>query len=389
MRIGFDARPLQSSITRYQGIGYYTSGLLRGIERLDQINDYVFCIETGQPLEWLPSIGRSSEVNRVWIPRLSPCLVEVWNQIAVPWQIARSRVDVFHAARVETVAWWMPAPTVVTLYDMLTYVYADQLLHTGLKYRLLHRFASRCTAIIAISENTKAEICRFLNVPSERVVVIPGGVDERFKPVSDPVQLDAIRSRYGLDGPFVLYVGDLRSELHNTRKNLARLVDSFAELIRTYDRPIQLVLAGKTGNYAERLRQQIFALGLTSRVVFTDFVSDADLPALYSAAELFVYPSVHEGFGLPVLEAMACGAPVVCSNATSLPEVAGEAALLVEVRDTRALAEAMRRLLMEPGLREHMIRLGFRQASQFTWERAARATLDLYHRVATSSPSRT
>jgi glycosyltransferase involved in cell wall biosynthesis len=206
------------------------------------------------------------------------------------------------------------------------------------------------------------------------VTVTPYAADPIYRPMDREAARRAVAERFGLRGPFVLAVGVLQP-----RKNLPRLIRAFGRVAR--EAPHALALVGKPGWAHEELKRAVAASGLGSRVKFTGYVPDADLPVLYNAAELFVYPSLYEGFGLPPLEAMACGTPVVTANVTSLPEVVGDAALAVDPTDELALADAIGRALTDEALRERLRTAGLAHAALFSWERTAALTLQVYHRV--------
>jgi glycosyltransferase involved in cell wall biosynthesis len=262
-------------------------------------------------------------------------------------------------------------PLVVTVHDMTAWLFPD--LHTkrtAWLTRLAFRAAQRRGAFfLADSESTAGDLMRIGQVPRDRVAVVPLAADARFRPVDG----SAVLTRLGLDRPYLLYVGTLEP-----RKGIESLLDAFAQLV---DVDVRLVIAGKRGWMFEALDAKVASLGLTSRVTFTGFVPDEDLPALISGALAFVYPSVYEGFGLPVLEAMQCGTPVISSDVSSLPEVAGDAALLVTPGDVHGLARAMRQVLSELGLREELRGRGFAQAAKFSWRRTAALTAEAYHHV--------
>jgi glycosyltransferase involved in cell wall biosynthesis len=259
----------------------------------------------------------------------------------------------------------------------------------------------RADAILAISHSTKHDLMTLLGVPSEKITVTHLAPDPSFRPVTDESRLAQARSAYGLAGQFILFVGTIEP-----RKNLVTLLKAFSMLLRTIRneenaipssgsrqpegadserqlRPpaVQLAIAGRKG----WLHQEVFDvaddLNLSDSVRFLGGVNAADLPALYSAARLLVMPSLYEGFGLPVLESMACGTAVVCSNTSSLPEVAGDAALLVAPDDAPGLADAMRRILTDDSLRGDLIQRGLRRAAQFSWTTTAQQTLAVYRAV--------
>jgi glycosyltransferase involved in cell wall biosynthesis len=241
---------------------------------------------------------------------------------------------------------------------------------------MMPRFLRAADAVIAVSECTKRDAIRFYRIPEEKITVIYEGVNPRFRPAS-PEAIAAVRARYGLPERFILYVGTIEP-----RKNLTTLLEAFHHLLATYD--LRLVIVGKKGWLYERFFRRLRELGLENRVLFTGYVPDEDLPAIYSAADLFVFPSLYEGFGLPVLEAMACGTPVICSNTSSLPEVAGDAALLVDPTDARALTGAMEQVLTNERLWATLRAKGMERARGFTWEKAAYRTWEVYQQVISS-----
>jgi glycosyltransferase involved in cell wall biosynthesis len=239
---------------------------------------------------------------------------------------------------------------------------------------MMPRFLRAADAVIAVSEHTKADAIRTYGMREEKISVIYEGVADRFRRTS-PDATAAVRRKYSLPDRFILSVGTIEP-----RKNLSALLEAYHVLRNEYPE-YRLVLVGKKGwLYADFFRR-IDELGLGDKIVFPGFVPDEDLPAMYSAADLFVFPSLYEGFGLPVLEALACGAAVVASNASSVPEVAGDAALLVDPNDGEALVREMRAVLNNAKLRQDLQARGPKQAAKFSWRKAAEETLDVYSAV--------
>jgi glycosyltransferase involved in cell wall biosynthesis len=235
--------------------------------------------------------------------------------------------------------------------------------------------ARRASMIIAPSEWTRSEITNRLGIRAEGVRVIHEAARESMVPVSE-ADAQAVLAKHGIEGPYLLYVGTIEP-----RKNLLTLVRAYEELIRTTRHKVKLVLCGGRGWLDDEVFKMVDELDLAGMVGFTGYVDDADLPALYSQAEVFVYPSLYEGFGLPPLEAMACGTCVVTSDSSSLPEVVGEAGLQVPARDWRALAATIAGLLNDPSAREHLRAAGLERARMFSWERAAHETQAVYDEV--------
>lgn len=346
--------------------------LLRALAKVDPANEYL-----------LFSPGSAPRISQI---RNSPFairnLTKLWfEQISFPRACQREEVDVAH------VPYFAPplrptSPTVVTIHDLIPLIlpaYRGSLL-VQLYTRLVSAAARRAEAIIADSECSKRDIVRLLGMPPERVHVIYLAGDERFRPVEDVTHLEAIRRKYSLPERYVLYLGGF-----DQRKNLATLLQAFAHLRKALGDKYQLAIAGELPAqdtpFFPHPRRLAWEVGLEKGVIFIGWVSEEDKPALYSAATLFVFPSLYEGFGLPVLEAMACGTPVIASNAASLTEVVGDGGLLVEPQDVDALAEAMIAVLTDSRLRASLRQRGLEQARRFSWERTARETLGVYREM--------
>jgi glycosyltransferase involved in cell wall biosynthesis len=269
------------------------------------------------------------------------------------------------------------AKAVVTVHD-LSFLVLPECAEVGLKAylsRAVPRAVRRADLVLADSIHTKNDLVNILKVPSERVVVLYSAVEDNYKPVEDEEIRQAVTSRLRLNRPFLLTVGTLEP-----RKNLIRLLEAFAVITQTF--PHELLIVGRPGWMYQGIYDAVHRLDLQNRVRFMGFVPEDDLPVLYSLADLFVYPSLYEGFGLPPLEAMACGVPVVCSNASSLPEVTGDAALAVDPRDTGALIEALRLVMADSSLRKGMVAKGIKQAARFSWSDSAQQLVTLFEGLA-------
>jgi glycosyltransferase involved in cell wall biosynthesis len=269
------------------------------------------------------------------------------------------------------------ARSVFTLHDTAYLRYPQYHLPQNRIYLtlMMPRFLARADHIIAVSEHTRQDALRYYRLDPARIDVIPEGVEPHFRPESDPARVTAVRHKYQLPSRFILCVSTIEP-----RKNLPILLEAYAAL-RESQPAVGLVIAGSKGWLYEHFFERLRSLGLQAAVVLPGHVPDDDLPALLQAAEVFAYPSVFEGFGLPPLEAMACGVPVVCSSASSLPEVVGEAGLLLPPDDARAWRDALGRVLSDSSLRDALRARGLERSRPFTWERAAQRTLDVYRRV--------
>ncbi|MFC2037577.1 glycosyltransferase family 4 protein [Chloroflexota bacterium] len=291
--------------------------------------------------------------------------------------------DLFHSSEVLQVA--LPgAANVITIHDLTALLFPEY--HTPqvreLQGQKLRFAQTEADVVIAVSESTKQDLVEHLGLDPARVHVVHNGADPSFRPLPPEVVASTL-SPLGLAlqqgsgralQDYILNVGTIEP-----RKNLVRLIEAYHRLRKESPRPVpKLVLAGAQGWLYDEVFEQIAALDLEGAVVYLGRVESEVLPALYNGARLFVYPSLYEGFGLPVLEAMACGVPTITSNRSSLPEVAGDAALLVDPQDVAQIAEAMGNLLENEGGREHLREQGFSQAARFTWERAAKETFAVY-----------
>jgi len=267
-----------------------------------------------------------------------------------------------------------PCPVITTIHDISFRRHPEWFppKHRLLLNLLIPLAARNAAHVITGSEYTRADLIDAYGLPPEKVTVTPYAADPIYRPLDRAAAKRAVAERFGLRGPFVMALGVLQP-----RKNLPRLIRAFGRVAREV--PHALALVGKPGWAHEELHRAATASGLGSRLKFTGYVPDADLPVLYNAAELFVYPSLLEGFGFCALEAMACGTPVVTSNVTSLPEVVGDAAITVEPTDVEALAEAIRRVLVDEMLWERLRSAGLERARLFSWERTAEQTLAVYH----------
>lgn len=376
------------------GIGRYTRELTRAI--LAQSADIRFTLfyaagfPRTAPPPYLSEVERlcasHPHTRAVPIPLPPRRLTQIWHRLRVPFPIEwiTGPLDILHAP--DFVSPPTRARTIVTIHD-LSYMVHPECAVPGVAAFLRNavpRAVHRADAIIADSESTRRDLQRLLNVAPHRVTVVYPAVDERFRPLS-PDKCEPVRQRLRLPRRFILFVGTIEP-----RKNLVRLLEAFARIDPTSlddngNDDLFLVIVGRRGWMYQPVFEAIERLRLHDRVRLLDFVADSDLPMVYNLAQVFVYPSIYEGFGLPPLEALACGTPVLTSNSSSLPEVVGQAALLVHAGDVDELSSGMLRLLNDRALREHLRQAGLEQARQFRWEASARQIIEHYHSLSTGA----
>ncbi|HIP96991.1 MAG TPA: glycosyltransferase family 1 protein [Anaerolineae bacterium] len=385
MRIGVD---YTSAVRQGAGIGRLTRCIFHALAEIDHENEYRLFAATGRkrPFAFLPFHPSTLPNFRLkTIPLSDRELNVVWHRLRLPLpvELITGPVDVFHSPDFTLPPVWR-ARAVLTVHD-LSFLRVPECFTGALRRyleRVVPRSVRRADHVIADSHSTKRDLVELLGTPAGKVTVIHSGVEPRFRPITGRAALEAVRRRYDLPKRFVISVGTLQP-----RKNFATLITAFARLKSGTEswkpgaRSLKLVIAGGRGWLYEEIFASVQALGLQGDVLFPGFVADEDLPALYNLAEAFVLPSLYEGFGLPPLEAMACGTPVITSNVSSLPEVVGDAGLMVGPTDVEGLAAAIKRVLEDSDLRHEMAQRGLARAKEFTWERAARQLLGVYTRM--------
>ncbi|MGC9359367.1 MAG: glycosyltransferase family 4 protein [Anaerolineae bacterium] len=316
------------------------------------------------------------EIRAAFMPGHSSMARVAWEQVALPRAVRRAGVDVLHSP-VYAGPLLYGRPQIVTLHDLSFYLFPHLFPPARRRYlqRMTRATTRRADAVIAVSESTARDAIEILGLPSERVHVIPNGVNPELHPPSDD-DIVALRTRYDLPERYVLYLGTLEP-----RKNLPTLIKAYG-LARRSGIQHGLVIAGGKGWYDEPIYEAVRIAGLEEDVRLTGYVPSEHLAALYGAADLFVYPSLYEGFGLPPLEAMACGTPVLVSNVSAMPEVMGKAGVTVNPRESKEIAEAMLSLLADEERRRTLAKAGLERAARYSWENTARLTAALYREVA-------
>ena len=368
LRIAIDARKL-----RDYGIGTYVRNLLRHLSRLDSETDYVLLCraedsgvvdELGENFRTIPEAARPYSISE---------------QLRIPLDIRREGIDLFHAPHY-VLPLLTPCKSVVTIHDCI-HLRFPQYLPNRLAYAYarssLWIATHRSNRVLTVSEASKRDILRYFRIPEGKIDVIYNAIDERYDETPAPDEVERVRDRYQLNAPYVLYAGNIKPH-----KNLERLIEAFHTLRQDADLAhVKLLIIGDEISKYATLRRAVHKYKLHKHVRFFGFVPDKTLAVLYRLARVFVFPSLYEGFGLPPLEAMASGTPVITSNVSSLPEVVGDAALLIDPLNPAAIADAMRRVLMDSDLRETLREKGLKRVREFSWERSVRRVREIYGEV--------
>ncbi len=367
MRIAIDA----STLSTQGGPRTYVLGLVEALLRLDRENAYV--VFYNDPCH----LGRFPRAKEIVLPGTSP-LARLWREhVLLPRACRRERVELLHCPK-SVVPFFSPCPVVVTLHDLIPVKHPEtEKFAARVYWRLQIPIAARRSDfIITDSDHARSEIMADFHVPADRIRTVMLAFDPAMLAPRKEGDGRAIRASYALPEGYILYVGTIQP-----RKNLDTLIEAYHRLKGSGEITEKLVIVGRKGWLYEGLFARIRELNLDDEVIFTGFVPDAELPFIYDGARVFVYLSLFEGFGLPPLEAMACGVPVVTSDTTSLPEVVGEAGMTLPPRDVAGVATALRTLLTDPVRRQELRERGRARARLFSWDETARQTLEVYRQV--------
>jgi glycosyltransferase involved in cell wall biosynthesis len=377
LKVGID---VTSALTQGGGIGRYTRELIHALSHdtsfAEQFDITFFSARPPantpvlNPLPTHPAIThKPAFVDEKWLYRL-------WYRLRfpLPVQTFTGRLNLFHSPDFVLPPLAGNIPSLLTVHDLSFLHYPKTFTPALVNYlnNVVPWSVGRATHILADSIATQNDLVTLWHTPVEKITVLYSGVNPRFSPVNDPAEIENIRQKYKLgDAPWILSVGTVQP-----RKNYQLLIQAFGKIAHRF--PHNLVITGGKGWLFEDILAEVQAQGLDGRVIFTGFVDDKDLPAIYSGATLLAFPSLYEGFGLPILEAMACGTPVINSDASCLPEVAGDCTVQLAPESADAWASALANLLEDQALREHLIQAGFEQIKQFTWKRSAEQLLSIY-----------
>ncbi len=381
MKVAIDVRtvtPVRS------GVGNYVLHLFNGLRAVAPSDEF-FLIGLQSNLDVIDPKYPGRQTHLTTISHENHPLGDIWEHIHLPRILKNNRVEVFHGPATLIPLCRGHYGTVVTIHDLVAFLFPETIPKKYALYMrwLIKRVVEKADRIISVSENTKHDLVEILGVDPKRISVVYEAAQPMFQPVEDEIALAEVKRRYGIDGPFFYHVGNIEP-----RKNLVRLIRAYLHLRERVGRQVKLVISGQKGWLTGQLYRGFTGLDLGEDVIFTGYVPHSDLPLLMNAAQAFIFPSLYEGFGLPVLEAMKCGTPVLTSNISSLPEIVGHAAILVDPYDEESITHGMEQLIRDSDLTTRLARQGQEQAALFSWKKAATESLQVYRQVL-SARSRT
>ncbi|WP_373471353.1 glycosyltransferase family 4 protein [Carnobacterium alterfunditum] len=371
MKIGIDARA--AKWYRGTGIGTYSYQLIHSLNKIDNYNDYLLYVPDDCNLA-IP-FNKNFHIKTIKQDNQS----NFWNEVDTSNLLIDKSIDIYHVPQNGV---GLPAcktcPFVITLHDVIPSKMPDTVGDQYLKIfnEKLPNIIPLCDGIITVSEYSKEDIINVFNFPREKIYVTHLASEDIYKPYDKALSKSIIEKNYSIAGDYILYIGGF-----SPRKNIVGLLNSFSMLLPKLKKDMKLVIAGSKGKSYDIYKKRAHDLHIDDKVIFPGFISMDHIPFMYNACELFVYPSFYEGFGLPPIEAMACGVPVIASNATSIPEIVGDSTLLVDPFDVDDLSEKMFNVLHDNNLRQSLITKGLKRAAALTWEHTAAGTLTAYQSI--------
>lgn len=355
------------------GVGNYVVSLVQELSKIDDENEYTIFVNRDNE-QFFKTNNKHFQIIILPDYTRKKLLRIVWEQFRLPKLLKKMNIDLLHSPGF-VAPLKMSAKSVVTVHDMTFFSHPE--CHTRFKrlyfQNMIPKSIASADAVIADSENTTQEICKYLHTPKEKITTVHLGVGEHFKQINRRKAKEYLKTKYHINNRFILFVGTIEP-----RKNVQTLVDAFLQI---KDPKLKLVIVGNKGWNVAELFKVITESPIKEQIILPGYVTDEDLVKFYNAAEVFVYPSLYEGFGIPIIEAMACGCPVITSNVSSMPEVAGTAALLVDPNNANEIKNAVQKILKNKELRELLIKDGIKQAKKFSWKKTAQATLAVYKKV--------
>lgn len=374
MKVAIDVRTV---LPNRSGVGNYVLHLIQNLRKVDPDSIYFF-LSLKKNLSFLgPLAPEQNPLQTVFSHENHP-LGDFWEHFILPIRLMKKGIDVFHGPASLIPFRRDHYQVVVTIHDLVAFLFPETIpLKYGAYMRyLLRQAVKRANKIISVSHHTRQDLIEILKVPSEKIVVIHEAPSPIFRPYDRNKVRTLLKERYGIKKKYIYHLGNIEP-----RKNLIVLLQAFTRVCQELGTEYQLVVSGQKGWLIRSLSHFLKNYPMRDQVLFTGYVPTEDLPLLMNGAEIFVFPSLYEGFGLPVLEAMSCGTPVISSNRSSIPEIVGSAGVLVDPTDVKELAHRIVYLLRNGEERRRLSLLGKDQAARFSWEEVARKTLNVYRSV--------
>lgn len=368
MKILIDARVISDKM---HGIARYSYNLIENIAEIDTENEYIL-LSGYTELQVFSSRYKNFKFIKCNTP-----LYSIREQLIIPPILKRERADLYHSPTFSAPI-YQPCKVIMTVHDMI-HLISGKSIHKLYYKNIVKRAMMKAAAVITVSEHSKCDIIKWIGIPEKKIHVTYNGIEERFKPSPDKTLPDEIKKGYGISDRYILFVGNQKSH-----KNVTVILKAFKMAVEKERLTHHLILVGIKEDIIEDKKNEI-GDKFNNRIIYIDNLTDDDLIKLYQFADLFLSPSLYEGFGLPMLEAMACGIPVITSNRTSIPEVTGDAAILVDPENIQEIANAIGKVLKDENLRKDLIRKGLERAKMFSWKKMAEETLELYERTYESS----
>lgn len=371
MNIGIDGRAARWY--RGTGIGTYTYQLINSLSKVDRVNEYLLFMPEGTHNTM--HLRDNFHVQGITESKSD----SFWDEINIPNILDDSCVELYHVPQNGVgLPYDKRCKSVITLHDVIPYKMPETVSDRYLKifHEEIPKIVSASDGIITVSNYSKKDIMEAFDYPGERIFVTELAAEDIYHPMDKELSRCLIKQYYSIDGEYILYLGGF-----SPRKNIIGLIEAFSKLNLAYNKDIKLVIAGKQGKSFTDYKNRAAELHIEDKVIFPGFVALEHLPYLYSAAEVFVYPSFYEGFGLPPVEAMSCGIPVISSNTTSIPEVVRDCAILVNPYDTDELSTAINNVLDDDKLKQELILKGLVRSSELTWNETARKTIIAYNKI--------
>lgn len=371
MKIGIDGRA--AKWYRGTGIGTYTYQLISSLSKVDKKNDYLLFMPESCNSDI--RLDKNFQVRSITENNQS----SFWDEVNIPNILKDKDIELYHVPQNGV---GLPeakdCPFIITLHDVIPYKMPETVGENYLRIfsEEMPKIVSRCDGIITVSNFSKDDIAEAFNFPKEKIFVTYLAAEDIYRPLDKAECSQLIKSHYSIEGDYILYIGGF-----SPRKNITGLIEAFSKLKEVYKKDLKLVIAGKKGKSYSIYKQRAEDLNIADSVIFPGFIPLEHLPELYNAAKLFVYPSFYEGFGLPPIEAMACGVPVIASNVTSVPEIIKDCALFIDPHNVDNICEAMYSALLDCDLRQRLILSGLTRSSELTWSNTAANTLIAYSKT--------